>query len=445
MLRTWTKRENKIRLKKRILSSFSERTKLRHHPHFNPDKSFSLPLYKKFTFAVFCSLKFPVAIQVESCKQVIEPMKLQSGHAHRLLDDLNTCKSVVKYESSPVKELLCDLQNFTRKRSFDFAVKIGDAQQEPVTLTVNKDEMCSLDDISLRKRSKSNSIIKFELPFVDPPVVVSEPKPSPVPVLALEWVEQQQEDESQTNDHESQQHDEDSNWLQQPPISMICDLCEMTSKIGHRVPKVAVFLWAQFMQLLSRGRKFLCRKQDDNNALNNHEITRESTRECYIASSSKDFIENKNRAVAEKKTKRHDTKKTLKRAHAAMVQMHSHNTNRKRAMNCAKFRRENGRRCCWIQRKQCQDTMFLELQAGRHKVPIALATPTTLQIARALHYILKLPLRLIHQKKPSGHTADRPSSRQHLSEAYDDLSEFLSLSEIKYLIITLHLWDVIFM
>ena len=283
---------------------------------------------------------------MESCKQVIEPMKLQSGYAHRLLDDLNTCKSIVKYESSPVKELLCDLQNFTRKRSFDFAAKIGDAQQQPVTLTVNKDEMCRLDDISLRKRSKSNSTINFELPFVDPPVVVSEPKPSPVPVLALEWVEQQQEDESQTNDHESQQHDEDSNWLQQPPISMICDLCEMTSKIGHRVPKVAVFLWAQFMQLLSRGRKFLCRKQDDNNALNNHEITREPTRECYIASSSKDFIENKNRAVAEKKTKRHDTKKTLKRAHAAMVQMHSHNTNRKRAMNCAKFRRENGRRCC---------------------------------------------------------------------------------------------------
>ena len=294
----------------------------------------------------FCSLKFPVAIQVESCKQVIEPMKLQTGHAHRLLDDLNTCKSVVKYESSPVKELLCDLQNFTRKRSFDFVAKIGDAQQQPVTLAVDKDEMCRLDDISLRKRSKSNSTIKFELPFVDPPVVVSEPKPSPVPVLALEWVEQQQEDESQTNDHESQQHDEDSNWLQQPPISMICDLCEMTSKIGHRVPKVAVFLWAQFMQFLSRGRKFLCRKQDDNNALNNHEITREPTRECYIASSSKDFIENKNRAVAEKKTKRHDTKKTLKRAHAAMVQMHSHNTNRKRAMNCAKFRRENGRRCC---------------------------------------------------------------------------------------------------
>ena len=83
--------------------------------------------------------------------------------------------------------------------------------------------------------------------------------------------------------------------------------------------------------------------------------------------------------------------------------------------------------------------MFLELQAGRHKVPIALATPTTLQIARALHYILKLPRRLIHQKRPLGHTADRPSSRQHLSEAYDDLSEFLSLSEIKYLIITLHL------
>lgn len=83
--------------------------------------------------------------------------------------------------------------------------------------------------------------------------------------------------------------------------------------------------------------------------------------------------------------------------------------------------------------------MFLELQAGRHKVPIALAAPTMLQIAGTLYYILKLPLRLIHQKRPTGHKADRPSSRQHLSEAYDDLSEFLSLSEIKYVITTLHL------
>lgn len=272
-------------------------------------------------------------------------MKLQSKHAHWLLDDLNTCKSVVKYEPSPVKELLCDLQNFTRKRSFDFAAKIGDARQQPVARTVDEGEMCRLIDLSLRKRSKSNSTVKLDLPCVGCPVVVSEPKPSPVPLLALEWVEQQQQQcESQTNDHESQQHDEDSNWLRQPAISMICDICEMTSQIGHRVPKVAVFLWAQFMQLLSRGRKYLCRKQDDDNARDNTEITREPTRECYFALSCKDFSENKNRAVAEKKTKRHDTKKTMKRAHAAMVQMHSHNTNRKRAMNCAKFRRENGRR-----------------------------------------------------------------------------------------------------
>ncbi|XP_068671062.1 uncharacterized protein [Montipora foliosa] len=288
------------------------------------------------------SPRSPVTIQVGRCTQVIEPMKLHSKHAHWLVDDLNTCKSLVKYDPSPLIQLLSDLKNLNRKQSLELVVRMGDALQEPLCVTVAKDHVCKF----VKNRPKSNSLAKFEVPCADHPVVISEPTRNPVPLLALEWIGQQQ-DEEPADYEKIQQNGEKCNWLAQPAISVISDICEMTSRIGYRVPQVAIFLWAQLLQFLSCSRKYFCRKQEPEVHSNGRtEITGEPKCDCYLTLLSKGFSEDKCRAAAEKKTKRQDTKKNLKRAHAAMVQKHCCNTNRKRAMDCARFRQGNGKRGC---------------------------------------------------------------------------------------------------
>ena len=269
-------------------------------------------------------------MNLKSYVQGIELIKIQPKHA--LIDDLSTCKAVVPFEPSPVKKLLWDLESFTRKRSFEFVGGIGDERQLPLRMPLSHDHVYDLVQLSIRKRRKFNSVAEVELPCFDPSVVLSEPARTPVsvPLLALEWKPEQPE----------------GNWFVQPAMSVISDICEITSNLGRHVPKAAMFLWTQFLQLLSVSKKYLSRKANEDHARGRTEVVREPTRDCYLTLCGKGFIEERSRAFARKKTKRQDTKKNLKRAHAALTQKYHHNANRKRAMDSGRFQRGCGRRGC---------------------------------------------------------------------------------------------------
>ena len=265
-------------------------------------------------------------MKFKSCKQVIAPVKLQSTHS--LIDDLSTCRTVVPFEASPANKLLLDLNNLTQKRHFEFVAEIGDKRQLPLRMTLNNDHVYDLIQVSVRKRHSFNKYSKVELPSIESPVVCSEPKSISVPLLALEWEEEQSEEDYYT----------------QPAMSVINDICEMTSRMGHRVPKVAMYLWTQFVQLLSCSKRYLTSHQNDDCARGRTEVLREPTRDCYLRLCYKGLSEENSQAIAEKKTKRKDTKKNLKRANAVTTQKYYHNTNRKRAMDCRRFQRGCGRR-----------------------------------------------------------------------------------------------------
>lgn len=277
---------------------------------------------------LFSSLKSPAGMRLKSYEPGIEPMKLQPKLA--LVDDLSTCKAVVPFESSPVKKLLWDLENLTRKRSFEFVGGIGNDRQPPLRMAVSHDHVYDLVQLSIKKRRKFNSVAEVGLSCFDPSVVSSQPTRTPMPLLALEWEAEKPQE----------------NWFVQPAMSVISDICEMTSRLKHHVPKAAMFLWTQFLQLLSVSKKYLSRKANEDHARRRSEVVREPTRECYLSLCGKGFSEERSRALARKKTKRQDTKKNLKRANAAMTQKCHHNTNRKRAMGSGRFQRGCGRRGC---------------------------------------------------------------------------------------------------
>ena len=279
-----------------------------------------------------------------SCQQVIKPIMQQPTHA--LIGDLNTCKSVVQFEPSPVKKLLWDLNNLTRKRSLELVVGFGDARQLPPRMTLKHDQVYDLVQMSIRKRCKFNSLAKTaDLLCLETSVVTSEPTRTPKPLLALEWKAEQSVELPLDFDF-SQEDDEEENWFALPAMSVITEICEMTSKLGHQVPKAAMFLWAQFMQLLSCSKKYGTCEQTENDARGRSEVIREPSRGCYLSVCCRMFDEERNRALAEKKIKRQDTKKSLKRAHGAITQKYCNSTNRKRAMDLKRFQRGSGRRGC---------------------------------------------------------------------------------------------------
>lgn len=268
-------------------------------------------------------------MKFKSCNQVLEPVKLQSTLS--LIDDLNTCRTIVPFEASPGKKLVLDLDNLTQKREFEFVAVIGDCKRQlPLRMTLKKDHVHDLIQVSVRKRLSFNKFAKVELPSIEPPVVCSEPKSISVPLLALEWEEEQTAE----------------NCFTQPAMAVISDICEMTSRLGQRVPKVAMYLWTQFVQLLSCSKRYLTSHQNDDCARGRTEVFREPTRDSYLTLCGKGLSEEDSRIVAEKKTKRKDTKKNLKRANAVVTQKHYHNTNRKRAMDCRRFQPGCGRRGC---------------------------------------------------------------------------------------------------
>ena len=289
---------------------------------------------------MFCSLRSPVVqgMQMITCKQVIQPVKLQPKMA--LIEDLNTCTSVVEFKPSPVKKLLWDLDNLTRKRTFEFVAGIGDQRQLPMRMTLSHDHVYDLVQLSIRKRRKFNANAA-DLPCLEPSVVSSELACTRKPLLALEW-EAEQPDEWPADFETSE---EDESWYVHPAMTVISDICEMTSKLGHRVPKAAMFLWAQLLQLFSCSKKFLtCEENEEGRGRN--EVIREPPQGCYLSTLCRGASEGRTRAVAEKKTKKQVTKKNLKRAHGALIQKSYNSTNRKRAMDFGRFQRACGRRGC---------------------------------------------------------------------------------------------------
>ena len=292
-------------------------------------------------------------VSMKTCEQVFTPTKIQDPNL--FVENLNTCKSLVKFEPSPVEQFLCDLDKVTRKRTFQFVAGIGEQRQLPLCFTLTGDHVYDVIQVSLRKRRKSAIDITNEpstsqsISSSEPPssesIASSEPASTPKPLLALEWESEQQQE--WPADFEALLEDEDEeSWFGKPTMSVISDICELTSKLGNRVPKTAMFLWAQFMHLISCSKKFLSCERSEDQGSNPREVLREPPRGCYLSLYCKDFSEERSRAVADKKTKKQDTKRNLKRTHGALIEKYHNNTNRKRAMDSRRFNRGGGRRGC---------------------------------------------------------------------------------------------------
>lgn len=254
-----------------------------------------------------------------------------------------------------MEQFLCDLDKVTRKRTFQFVAGIGEQRQLPLCFTLTGDHVYDVIQVSLRKRRKSAIDITNEpstsqsISSSEPPssesIASSEPASTPKPLLALEWESEQQQE--WPADFEALLEDEDEeSWFGKPTMSVISDICELTSKLGNRVPKTAMFLWAQFMHLISCSKKFLSCERSEDQGSNPMEALREPPRGCYLSLYCKDFSEERSRAVADKKTKKQDTKRNLKRTHGALIEKYQNNTNRKRAMDSRRFHRGGGRRGC---------------------------------------------------------------------------------------------------
>ena len=288
-----------------------------------------------------CSLKLPdmQGIQMTGYEPVLEPVKLQPKHV--FVEDLST--AVVKYEPSPVKKLLWELDNINRKRTFDFVAEMSsDSSEVPLRMTLNQDHVYDLLKLSIRKKRKFNPVLKTAdplEPFVVSRVVDIEPAHTPKPLLALEWHASEPDEDDEGEDK----------WFMKSKLPVFSELCERTSKLssqlGHQIPRAAMFLWAQILQLLSCSKRLLSLEGAEDQGHRNA-IFREPPRGCYLSACCKDFSEGRGRASAEKKTKRHDTKRNLKRAHGALTQKYYDNTNRKRAMDSKRFQRACGRRGC---------------------------------------------------------------------------------------------------
>lgn len=292
------------------------------------------------SFCLLRSITLPdvQGIKIGSCEQVVKPVKLQPKHV--LVEDLST--SIIQFEPSPVKQLLWDLENIKRKRTFEFVAGIdGDSGKLPLRTTLSQDHVYDLLKLSIRKRRKFNPVASTDEslePFVASRVGL-EPAYIPKPLLALEW---------RTEQPAELDEDEDR-WFSKPTISAISNICErtsqLTSQLRHQVPKAAMFLWAQILQLLSCSKKLLSLENTEEQGRRSA-LFREPPRGCYLSVCCKDFSEERSRALAEKKTKRQDTKKNLRRAHGALTQKYYDNTNRKRAMDSKRFQRGCGRRGC---------------------------------------------------------------------------------------------------
>ena len=306
-----------------------------------------------------CSLKSPdtLGMQMENPEPVLEPVKLQPKQA--LIENLST--AIVKFEPSPMDKLLWDLQDIKRERSFDFLAKVrSDSCEVPLRMTVTQGNVC--DRLSIRKRRKFNPVISTS-DLLAVSQVDSEYAHTPKPLLAIEWQPERSNhesvmQESVENHHESviQENDRseddegDDKWFMRPALPMFSDLCEKTSqlsaKLGHQIPRAAMFLWAQILQLLSCSKRFLSLKSAMEQVRPNA-IIREPPQSRFLRSvSRKDYCEERVRASVEKRTKRHDTKKNLKRTHRALTQKYLNDNNRKRAMDSKRFQGACGRRGC---------------------------------------------------------------------------------------------------
>ena len=282
-----------------------------------------------------------------SSKQAIKSVSPQPKHV--FVDDL--CKSVVQFQPSPVNRLLWDLDNINRKRDFDFVAGIGeDSCKLPACLTLREDHVYDLVKLSIRKRSKFNGVAKTA-ESLEPAVVESacpEPAYTPEPLLALEWREGGL-GEWQANFKSDESEEVDGKWFTKPTISAISDICERTSQLTtqlrHQVPRAAMFLWAHILQLFSCSKKLLSVEASEDQG-HRSALFCEPPRGRYLSVCCKDFSEERSRALAEKKTKRQDTKKNLRRAHGALIQKYYDNTNRKRAMDSNRFHRGSGRKGC---------------------------------------------------------------------------------------------------
>lgn len=286
-------------------------------------------------------------IQMISREQVVKPIKLQPSRV--FVEDLST--SVVPFEPSPVKKLLWDLDNIKRKRTFEFVAGIdGESGKLPLRMTVSQDHVYDLLKLSVRKRRKFNPVANTaESPesFVLSRVGL-ERVHTPRPLLALEW-RTEQPDEWTANFPADESDEVEDMWFTKPALSAFSDICERTSQLTtqlrHQVPRAAMFLWAQILQLLSCSKKLLSLESTEEQGRRGA-LFREPPRGCYLSVYCKNFSEERSRALAEKKTKRQDTKKNLRRAHGALTQKYYDNTNRKRAMDSKRFQRGCGRRGC---------------------------------------------------------------------------------------------------
>lgn len=306
-----------------------------------------------------CSLKSPdtLGMQMENPEPVLEPVKLQPKQA--LIENLST--AIVKFEPSPMNKLLWDLQDIKRERRFDFLAKVrSDSCEVPLRTTVTQGNVC--DKLSIRKRRKFNPVISTS-DLLAVSQVDSEHAHTPKPLLAIEWQPERSNhesvmQESVENHHESviQESDRfeddegDDKWFMRPALPMFSDLCEKTSqlsaKLGHQIPRAAIFLWAQILQLLSCSKRLLSLKSAVEQVRPNA-IIREPPQSRFSRSvSCKDYCEERVRASVEKRTKRHDTKKNLKRTHRALTQKYLNDNNRKRAMDSKRFQGACGRRGC---------------------------------------------------------------------------------------------------
>lgn len=293
------------------------------------------------------SLNFPDA-PMEISMPVLEPVKLQPKHAY----PKDLCTAVVEFEPSPnATKNLWDSEYIKRKRSFDFVAKIrGDSSEVALRMTLDQDHVCDLLKLSIRKRRKYNPVTSTS-DLLAANQVDAEPAHTPKPLLAIEWQPERLDPPSALmQESDPSEDDEGDKWFMRPAVPMFSDLCEKTSqlssRLGHQIPRAAMFLWAQILQLLSCSKKLLSLKTPEEEGFRNV-IFREPHQRGYLRSvSCKDYCEERGRASMQKKTKRHDSKKSLKRAHGALTQKYYHNTNRKRAMDSTKFQGACGRRGC---------------------------------------------------------------------------------------------------
>lgn len=282
-----------------------------------------------------------------SSKQAIKSVSLQPKHV--FVDDV--CTSVVQFQPSPVNRLLWDLDNIKRKQDFNFVAGIGgDSYKLPARMTLSENHVYDLVKLSIRKRRKFNAVAKtaesLERAIADR--ACPEPAYTPEPLLALEW--RTGELEEWQAEIQSDESDEiDDKWFRKPAISAISDICErtaqLTTQLRHQVPRAAMFLWAQILQLFSCSKKVLSVEASEDQGRRSA-LFREPPRGRYLSVCCQDLIEERSRAAAEKKTKRQDTKKNLRRAHGALTQKYYDNTNRKRAMDSKRFHRGCGRKGC---------------------------------------------------------------------------------------------------